>query len=107
MPPYNPFMTRDEAITKLQAAYPALQREFPLRSLALFGSFARGEARPDSDIDILVEFDPAARVTLFTFSHLLDRLTDILGGKVDIVENHPGLSDAFRAAIQRDLRRVA
>jgi uncharacterized protein len=101
-------MTRDEAITKLQAAYPALQREFPLRSLALFGSFARGEARPDSDIDVLVEFQEGARVTLFTFSYLLDRLTDILGDvKIDIVENHPGLSESFRAAIQRDIRRVA
>lgn len=39
-------MIRDEAITKLKAPYPSLQREFPFRFLPLFGSVARSEARP-------------------------------------------------------------
>lgn len=104
---YNRGMGCEEIIRTLGDAMPELRREFPLRSLSLFGSAARGEERPGSDIDILVEFEPDARVTLFTFSRLLRRLTEVLGRGVDLVEDHPGLSDSFRASVTRDSRRVA
>jgi uncharacterized protein len=100
-------VTRNEIISTLRQALHALEREFPLRSLALFGSAARGESRPESDIDILVEFTPGSVITLFTLSRLLTRLQSLLGPHVDLIENHDGLSAAFRTAIQRDLCRVA
>ncbi|HNX29060.1 MAG TPA: nucleotidyltransferase family protein [Syntrophomonadaceae bacterium] len=51
--------------------------------IGVFGSFARGEATEESDVDILVEFD--RRVDLFHFIELQDRLAEILGRKVDLV----------------------
>src|SRR5260370_24656679 len=64
-------MTRDEIIEKLK------EREADLRAqgvahAALFGSIARGEDRPDSDIDILVDLDPAIVVTIFDYSGVKD-----------------------------------
>ena len=55
---------------------------FGVKSLALFGSVARGEARPDSDVDLLVEFDRP--VGLFGLVALQQRLEQLLGCPVDI-----------------------
>lgn len=51
-----------------------------------FGSVVRGDARPDSDIDVVVEFDPAARVTLTGFTRLRQDLEDALERPVDLAE---------------------
>jgi len=48
---------RDEIVRKLRETLPDIQRKFPVRRLALFGSSARGEATETSDVDLLVEFD--------------------------------------------------
>ena len=65
-----------------------------IRRLALFGSVLRDDFRPDSDIDVLVEFEPDARIGLRFFT-LEEELSEILGRKVDL--NTPGfLSDYFR-----------
>ncbi len=54
-----------------------------MRSLDLFGSVARGEARPDSDVDLLVEFERP--IGLFHFFRVQRRLEEILGNRVDLV----------------------
>jgi predicted nucleotidyltransferase len=65
-----------------------------IRRLALFGSVLRDDFRADSDIDILVEFEPDARIGLRFFA-LEQELSEILGRKVDL--NTPGfLSNYFR-----------
>jgi predicted nucleotidyltransferase len=65
-----------------------------IRRLALFGSVLRDDFRPESDVDVLVEFEPDARVGLRFFA-LEEELSEILGRKVDL--NTPGfLSDYFR-----------
>ncbi|HZW09887.1 MAG TPA: nucleotidyltransferase family protein [Phycisphaerales bacterium] len=97
----------DDALATLRAALPDLRRDHGVRSLAIFGSVARGDAREDSDIDILVEFEPGARVSLFTLARLQTVLEDALGRPVDVVEDHPNLRPAFRARIERELVRVA
>jgi predicted nucleotidyltransferase len=56
-----------------------------VRSLAVFGSTVRGEAEPTSDIDLLVELDPDAGVGLIHFLDLQDRLSRLLGHKVDLI----------------------
>jgi len=57
----------------------------PVVKAFVFGSFARGENGPDSDIDILVTFDPEARVSLFDHMEMIYELEDILGVDVDLV----------------------
>lgn len=60
-----------------------LRKEYGVRSLGLFGSYARGEQGRKSDIDILVEFE--APIGLLRFNRLERQLGEILGGRVDLV----------------------
>lgn len=53
----------------------------------LFGSYSRGEESVESDIDILVDYDKTTRLSLLTICRMMTDLEDILGKKVDIVEN--------------------
>ena len=55
-------------------------------NLSLFGSTARNVNRPDSDIDLLAAFDPTCKLSLLDIIHLKNRLSDLLGVKVDLIE---------------------
>ena len=89
MPWFEP--TLSLTIDRLRALLPKLKREFPLRRMSLFGSVARGEAAPGSDVDILVDVDPSIGLRFVT---LAERLETELGRKVDLVSRRalkPGL----------------
>ena len=58
-------------------------RRNQIRRLAFFGSVLRDDFRPDSDVDILVEFEEGASVGLFTMVRLEDELSELFGRKVD------------------------
>jgi len=73
----------DDIIASLRAALPGLREQWPIRSLALFGSRVRDDATPDSDLDVLVEF--ARPVALSSFLALEDRLATITGLRIDLV----------------------
>jgi predicted nucleotidyltransferase len=76
------------------AAIAAFCRRNHIRRLALFGSVLRDDFGPDSDVDILVEFEPGTRVGLRFFG-MEQELSDLLGRKVDL--NTPGfLSEYYR-----------
>ena len=58
----------------------------PVLKAWLFGSFARGEASADSDVDLLVEFDHSKPIGLFRYARMWRELSEILGCRVDMVE---------------------
>jgi uncharacterized protein len=76
-------LTRDEAEARLYAIEGQIRR-LGVRRLALFGSVARNEARPDSDVDVLVEFAPAQK-SFDRFMMLVDLLEETLGRHVEVV----------------------
>ena len=71
-------------VLSIIAAHKEELRRRHVATLSVFGSVARGEARPDSDIDLLVEFD-GSPVTLFDLGGLQVYLSEILGAEVDLV----------------------
>jgi predicted nucleotidyltransferase len=96
-------MTRAETVALLSRHKPEMQRRFGVRSLALFGFRAREDAGPDSDIDILVEFDGAA--TSARYFGLQFFLEDLLGAPVDLVTTK-ALRPQLRPFIERDAVHV-
>ena len=75
--------TTTQKITRQIAEYFKTQ---PVLKAWLFGSFARGEETPDSDVDILVEYDKNARISLLTISHMMGELERNTGRRIDLVE---------------------
>jgi predicted nucleotidyltransferase len=96
--------TRDQTLQILRDALPDLRRRFGVVSLRLFGSMARGEAGPDSDVDILVEF--AEPVGLFLLADLREHLIELLGRPVD-VGTEGSLRPRMREAVVAEAIRVA
>ena len=71
-------------MTKIIAEYFKTQ---PVVKAWLIGSFARGEETPESDIDILVQYDSTARISLLTISHMMGELERNTGRRVDLIED--------------------
>ena len=77
-------MNRQQTLQTLKAAKPVLAERYGATRLALFGSTARGEAHPDSDVDIVVGFDgPATSARYFGVQFYFE---DVLGCAVDLVK---------------------
>jgi len=79
----------------------AFCRENGIRRLAFFGSVLRDDFRPDSDVDVLVEFQSGVRVGYLSLARMTRQLTVILGRNVDMrtpAELHP----AFRDEVLRE-----
>jgi hypothetical protein len=91
-------MQRDEVLTILAQHQDSLKR-FRVKSLAIFGSTARNEARPDSDVDILVEFEQP--VTFDQYMDLKFYLEDHLGTQVDLVSRRT-LKPQIRPSVERE-----
>jgi uncharacterized protein len=97
-------MRRDEAIRLLKSTEPELRARGVL-SLSLFGSTARDEAGPDSDVDILVELDMSRRPTLIDLSGVRLFIGDTLGREADLAIRD-SLRPTYRASVEADAIRV-
>jgi hypothetical protein len=82
-------------------AHEAELRRLGVARVALFGSAARGEARPDSDIDLMVDIDSQARIGLFEYAGIVNYLQDLFPARVDVA-NRAGLKELVRPAAERD-----
>jgi predicted nucleotidyltransferase len=76
-------INRETVLECLRSALPDLKRQWPIRSLGVFGSMVRDDARDESDVDILVEFEHP--VGLVAFFGLEDALEKVAGRRVDLV----------------------
>jgi len=84
----------------------ALCKRWGIVQLALFGSRARGDARPDSDVDLLVTFADDSAVSLWTFEDLRGELSSLFGHRVDLVEERAIRNPHRRKAILADKRVI-
>lgn len=93
-------MNRHEILARLRENEAVLHSR-GVSHAALFGSRARGDDRPDSDIDIMIELDPAAHVSVFNYAGLKDYIAGLFDGPVDVV-NRDGLKPYIRPAATTD-----
>ena len=92
-------LTKEVIKEKLQKALPQFKKRFPIERLALFGSYARGDQRADSDIDILVEFNGEIG---WEFFDLADEIEKILGSRVQLV-SRKGIKPHYWEYIEEDV----
>lgn len=89
----------DELVYSKRSEILALARRYGARNVRVFGSVARGDARPDSDIDFLVDME--AGRSLFDLGGLLYDLRELLGVEVDVITEN-GLRDRIREQVLRE-----
>ena len=83
----------------------AFCQRWRIRELAIFGSALRDDFRPDSDVDVLVVFEPGMRIGLIGFARMENELSHILKRRVDL--NTPNsLSRRFRGEVLREAKVV-
>lgn len=95
-------MTREEVLITLRKHKPELQKKYPLANIELFGSYARNEQTPESDVDIMVEFNEPVGIE---FVDLLIDLETILGRPVDLITKK-SLRPRLKPYIEPDLIAV-
>ncbi len=95
-------MTKQEILHYLSTNKKEFQKKYEVEEIALFGSFARDEARDDSDIDIFVKMKP----DLFKLVELKQKIEEDLQKKVDIIRKHKHIKPFFLEMIQKDITYV-
>lgn len=82
-----------------------LAKKYSLKELALFGSVLTAEFGTGSDIDVLIEFEPSAKASLFDLVEIKEELESIFNRKVDVVEK-TGLQNPFRKKAILEKREI-
>lgn len=91
-----------ESVLMILSQHRRVLQGYGVKSIRLFGSVARGEAGPESDVDLLVEFEPSAHIGMFEFSRLRRELSQLLGCNVDLAT-----PNALHKAMREDILREA
>ena len=97
-------MTRDEALAKLRPMEAEL-RARGIEALYLFGSVARGDAGPDSDVDLMCEIEDRTRMGLIAFSGIANQIEDAIKVPVDLVMRR-AIRPRVRVYAEADMVRV-
>lgn len=90
--------SKNDCITKIRENLPYIQKEYGVTGLTLFGSVARGDDTPESDVDLLVEMPPK----FIVLSALHTYLENLLHTSVDLIHRHSGMNPRFLNEIARD-----
>jgi predicted nucleotidyltransferase len=83
----------------------AFCQRYQVRRLAMFGSAARGEARPESDVDLLVAFEPGAQIGFLALGRMRRELSEIFHRPVDLVPQD-GLKPVIREQVLAEAREL-
>jgi predicted nucleotidyltransferase len=94
-------MTLEQALQTLRKAEAELRAKGIVHA-GVFGSTARGEQRIDSDIDIVIDFDPEAKITVFDYVDVKDDIAGLFDRPVDVIDRR-GLKPDLRQPVSRDL----
>jgi predicted nucleotidyltransferase len=93
-------MRCDDVIARLKKAEPAL-RARGIRRAAVFGSVARGEERPESDIDIMIEFETGREGSIYGYMGVKEYVASLFDGPVDVIDRD-ALKPYLRGPSARD-----
>ena len=91
--------TLQEVLQKLREHKPELQRKYPVSQLGVFGSYARGEATPESDIDIAVEITGPMGLN---FVAMADEIEELFGIKTDVVPKR-SIKPEYLLNVEKDI----
>ena len=94
-------MTRSEILVYLSSKKDEFEKQFGITALALFGSYSRDEATPQSDIDILFEIRQDVKFSLFKYLQFRSLLEEALHDKVDLVRE-AALKDTLKRHVYKD-----
>ena len=94
-------LSRAEILNLLTTEFPVIKRDFGITRLGLFGSYARDQGRPDSDIDLLVTFEDGKEKFRIFFS-CISYLEQILEKKVELISDH-ALDHRIRPFVEREV----
>lgn len=94
-------MTLEDALETLRKAEAELRAKGVIHA-GIFGSVARGEQRSDSDIDVIIDFDPAAPITVFDYVGVRENIADMFDNPVDVIDRR-GLKAELRQPVSNDL----
>jgi predicted nucleotidyltransferase len=97
-------MDREQVITKLRT-YERQLKQAGIVRLSVFGSTARGDAGPDSDVDLLAVFDSTRRISLLDAVHIQNEIADLLGCPVDLCEEGT-LKPRVRTSVEAESLRA-
>jgi predicted nucleotidyltransferase len=101
----EPALTKNVDLASKESQISEICRRYDVRELLLFGSALDSRLRPDSDLDLLVDFQPGSRVGLIRLGQLQEELESLLGRRVDLVPKS-GLKPLVRDGILRHTETI-